>query len=148
MHFQKPRNSTRQVRNKAHDSAPGRFFCTLGITLTKRALAYGYITFKKHRKFGNITLHLRHLAASWLRLQLRFWPSQCTKGRAGRLPCGLGCPSSTQRRPVLKVDRNFIIALVGGLAQAVRASRAPQGVLFSNLNTPFRNHKEYSNKSM
>jgi hypothetical protein len=49
--------------------------------------------------------------------------------------------------PVLNVGRNFIIVLVGGLAQAVRASRAPQGVLFSNLNTFFRTHKERLNKS-
>jgi hypothetical protein len=34
--------STRQVRNKAHDSASGRFCCTLDIKATKRALAYGY----------------------------------------------------------------------------------------------------------
>jgi hypothetical protein len=48
---------------------------------------------------------------------------------------------------VLKVERNFSIVLVGGLAQAVRASEAPQGVLFSNLNTFFGIHKERLNKS-
>jgi hypothetical protein len=37
---------------------------------------------------------------------------------------------------VLKVDRNFIIALVGGLAQAARARRDPQEVLFSKISTP------------
>ena len=118
MHFQKPRNCTRQVRNKAHDSASGRFFCTLDIKATKRALAYGYITFKKHRKFGKSlftcgTLPLRGFGCSCgsglpsaqkgeLTVCLAAWDVQVARNAA----------------PVLNVDRNFIIVLVGGLAQA------------------------------
>jgi hypothetical protein len=50
---------------------------------------------------------------------------------------------------VLHVGRISIIALVGGLAQAVRAraSRPPQGILFSNLNTYFRTHKDRLNEN-
>ena len=146
MHFQKPRNSTRQVRNKAHDSAPGRFFCTLDIKATKRALAYGYITFK------NVESSEKSLFTCGT-LPLRCFGCSCGSGlpsaQKGELNVCLAAWDVQVARsacPVLNLGRDFNIAFVGGLAQAVRVSRASQGDFFSNLNTSFKTHKGRLNK--
>jgi hypothetical protein len=135
------------VRYKAHDSASGSFFCTIDIKATKRALAYGYISFKKHRKIGKSLFHCGTLP-------LRGFGCSCATGlpsaQKGELAgCLAAWDVHVERNaaPVLNVGRNFTIAPVGCLAQAVRASRAPQGVLFFNLKTSFRTHKERLNKN-